>query len=85
MDGCISGGYAAKQQPLVQEGHHLGRMLSRFVDASNSYHGERRIHGRRRALTGDVADVHANHAVGVREIIQVIATDEGGRLKFVGA
>jgi hypothetical protein len=64
LDGCISGGYAAKQQPLVQEGHHLGRMLSRFVDASNSYHGERRIHGRRRALTGNVADVHANHAVG---------------------
>ena len=45
----------------------------------------RRIHGRRRALTGNVADVHANHAVGEREIIQVIATDEGGRLKFVGA
>jgi len=84
LDGGISGGYAAKQQPLVQEGRHLGRMLSRFVGASNSYRGERRIHARRRARTGNVADVHANHAVGEREIIQVIATHEGGRLKFVG-
>ena len=38
----------------------------------------------RPALAGNVADVHAHHAAGEREIIQVIATDEGGRLKFVG-
>ena len=47
FDGGISSGYAAKQQPLVQEGHHLG-WVSRFVD------------------------------------LQVIATDERGRLKLVG-
>jgi hypothetical protein len=54
LDGGISGGYAAKQQPLVQEGRHLARMLSRFLDASKSYHGERRIHARRgaRGCTG---------------------------------
>ena len=45
---------------------------------------QRRIRGRRPALARNVADVHANPAVGEREMIQVIATDEGGRLKFVG-
>ena len=38
------------------------------------------IYGCWQAFTGHVADVHANHAAREREIIQVIATDEGGRL-----
>jgi hypothetical protein len=59
-------------------------MLSRFVDAPQRSYRQRRIHGRRQALAGKVADVHASRAVGEQEIIQVIATDEGGRLKFVG-
>ena len=59
-------------------------MLPRFVNASKRSYCQSRIHGRRQALTGHVADIHADHAVGEREIIQVIAAHEGGRLKFVG-
>jgi hypothetical protein len=59
-------------------------MLPRFVDASERSHRERRIHGRRQALTGHIADVHAHDSIGEQEIIEVIAADESGRLKFVG-
>ena len=48
-------------------------MLSCFVDAPEGPYRQRRILGRRQALAGNVADVDANHAVGEREIIQVIA------------
>jgi len=58
-------------------------MLCCFVDAPECSYRQRRVHGRRPAPAGNVADVHAHHAVGERERIQVIATDEGGRLKFV--
>jgi hypothetical protein len=50
-------------------------MLSCFVDAPECSYRQHRILGRRQALAGKVADVDANHAVGEREIIQVIAAD----------
>jgi len=83
LDSGISEGVPSEQQSLVQESHYLGRMLSCIVDAPECSYRQRRIHGPAGPCR-NVADVHANHAVGEREIIQVIATDEGGRLKFVG-
>ena len=42
LDSGISGGYLSERQSLVQESHHLGRMLSCFVDAPAGPYRQRR-------------------------------------------
>lgn len=69
LDGCISTWHAPEQQPFDEEGNHLSRMLSRFVNAPKCSYRQRRTHGSRQAFAGHIADVHANRAVGEHEII----------------
>jgi hypothetical protein len=83
LDSGVAAGNAPKQQALIQRGKHTTRGLAGFVYAAKGTNGEGRVERGREAFAGHISDVEANRAIAQREIIQVVPSDFGHRLKFM--
>src|SRR5208337_2051929 len=84
LNRAVASRDAPEEQPLVQDGEHPGGRLAGLVHAAQRANRQRGIQRRRKALSGYVAKVQADHAVREQEIVQEIATYLRGRLELMG-
>lgn len=84
MNGRVAPGNAAKEKAFVQKRKHAFGFHAGFVDAAKCANCERSIQRRRKAFSGDVADVQTDRFITEPEVVEIVASHFRHWLKFVG-